>query len=81
MQHMEGSGSPSYIQDARFLKVNVIRAFPTVWNEKVSTSENTHIDLVSSLGTATSKDAPNTEKYTVEHEDQAKRCQEPFFIS
>lgn len=54
--------------------VNVIRALPTVGNEKVSTSENTHVELVPSLRRATSKDAPHTQKYTVEHKDQAQRC-------
>lgn len=56
------------------VRVGVIRTFPTVGNEKVSTSEHSHIELVSSVGRATSKDAPRTEKYTVEHKDQAQRC-------
>jgi len=56
------------------VRINVIRALPTVGYKKVSTSENAHIELVSSLGTATCKDAPHTEKYTVEQKDQAQRC-------
>ena len=53
-------------------RVNAIGALPIVGNGKVSVSEN--IEIVSSRGRATSKDAVNTQKYTVPHKDQAQRC-------